>query len=172
METPSHFTMMAFTYNLFISPLFDLISTMVTSCIYDRTYNASFHQKRDSITDIIRGTSKEKLCNDLGLETFEKKRWKLLLFKIFWYKCPKYLFNVIPTSMGTCNTRNTNYIPLFKLKHNFFQNSFFLSAVIKWNKLDLNIHKVWISSRKHFWISYVLLEALLSTALIPKELSY
>ena len=74
METPSHSTMMAFTYNLFISPLFDLISTMVTSCIYDRTYNASFHQKRDSITDIIRGTSKEKLCNDLGLETFEKKK--------------------------------------------------------------------------------------------------
>ena len=75
--------MIAFTYNLFISPLFDLVSTMVTSYIYDRTYNVPFHQKRDSITDIIRGTSKEKLYNDLGLEILEKKRWKLLLFKIF-----------------------------------------------------------------------------------------
>ena len=37
------------------------------------------------------------------------------------------------------NTRNTNNIPLFKVKHNFFRNSFFPSAVIEWNKLDLNI---------------------------------
>ena len=41
--------------------------------------------------------------------------------------------------MSTYNTRNTNNIPLFKVKHNFFQNSFFPSAVIKWNKLDINI---------------------------------
>ena len=34
---------------------------------------------------------------------------------------------------------NTNNIPLFKVKHNFFQNSSFPSAVIEWNKLDLNI---------------------------------
>ena len=51
----------------------------------------------------------------------------------------KYLFNIIPTSVSTCNTRNTSNIPLFKVKHNFFQNSFFSSAVIEWNKLDLNI---------------------------------
>ena len=38
------------------------------------------------------------------------------------------------------NTRNTNDIPLFKMKHIFFQNSFFPSAVFEWNKLDLNIH--------------------------------
>ena len=40
--------------------------------------------------------------------------------------------------MSTYNTRNTNNIPLFTVKHNFFRNSFFLSAVIEWNKLDLN----------------------------------
>ena len=43
--------------------------------------------------------------------------------------------------MSTYNTRNTNNIPLFKVKHNFFRNSFFPSAVIEWNKLDLNIRK-------------------------------
>ena len=42
--------------------------------------------------------------------------------------------------MSTYNTRNTNNIPLFKVKHNFFQNSFFPSPVIEWNKLDLNMH--------------------------------
>ena len=41
---------------------------------------------------------------------------------------------------STYNTRNTNNIPLFKLKHNFFRNSFFPFAVIESNKLDLNIH--------------------------------
>ena len=41
--------------------------------------------------------------------------------------------------MSTYKTGNTNNIFLFKVKHNFFQNSFFPSAIIKWNKLDLNI---------------------------------
>ena len=37
------------------------------------------------------------------------------------------------------NTRNANNIPRFKVKHNFFQNSFFPSVVTEWNKLDQNI---------------------------------
>ena len=41
--------------------------------------------------------------------------------------------------MSRYNTRNTNNIPQFKVKHNFFRNPFFPSAVIKWNKPDLNI---------------------------------
>ena len=41
--------------------------------------------------------------------------------------------------MSRYNTRNTNNIPQFKVKHNFFLNSFLPSAVIEWNKLDLNI---------------------------------
>ena len=52
--------------------------------IYDQAYNASFHQKLvDSIqynaalaiTSAIRGTSKEKLYDELGLEILEKGRW-------------------------------------------------------------------------------------------------
>ena len=41
--------------------------------------------------------------------------------------------------MSGYNTRNTNNIPQFKVKYNFFRNSFFPSAVIESNKLDLNI---------------------------------
>ena len=66
----------------------------------------------------------------------------LLLFLRFSdikYKCPKYLCNINPSSVSTYNTRNTNNIPLFKVKHSLFRNSFFPSAVIEWNKLDLNI---------------------------------
>ena len=118
--------------------------------IYDQAYNVSFHQKLDSIqynaalaiTGAIRGTFKEKLYDQLGLETLEKKRRCRKLccfFKIFRYKCPKYLFKIIPTFVSRCNTRNSNNIPLFKVKHNSFQNSFFPSAAVEWNKLDLNI---------------------------------
>ena len=42
--------------------------------------------------------------------------------------------------MRPYNTRNANNIPQFKVKHNFFQNSFFPSVVIEWNKLGQNIH--------------------------------
>ena len=76
------------------------------------------------------------------METLEKRRWYRKLccfFKIFRNQSPKYLFNIIPTSVRPCNTRNANNIPQFKVKHNFFKNSFFPSVVIEWNKLDLNI---------------------------------
>ena len=32
-----------------------------------------------------------------------------------------------------------NNLILFHIRHNFFKNSFFLSAVIEWNNLDLSI---------------------------------
>ena len=102
--------------------------------IYGQAYAASFHRKIESvqynsalaITGAIRGTSKEKLYHELGLESFEKRRWhrKLCCFyKIFRNQYPEYLFNIIPTSVRPCNTRNANNIPQFKVKHNFFQNS-------------------------------------------------
>ena len=58
---------------------------------------------------------------------------------IFRNKCPKYLFNIIPTSVSTHNTRNTKNIPLFKVKYNFSRNYFFPPVVFGRNKLDLNI---------------------------------
>ena len=90
----------------------------------------------------IRGTSTGKIYNELGLETLEKRRWYRKLgyfYKVYKSHSPKYLFNIIPVSVSRYNTRNTNNIPQSTVKHNFFPNPFFLSAVIEWNKLDLNI---------------------------------
>ena len=70
------------------SPLFTIFKSFIRphldygDIIYDQAYNASFHQKLDSIqykaalaiTGAIRGTSKEKLYDELGLETLEKRR--------------------------------------------------------------------------------------------------
>ena len=78
------------------SPLLTIYKSFIRShldyghIIYDQSYNASFHQKLDSIqynaalaiTGAIRRTSKEKLYDELDLETFKKRRWyrTLLLF--------------------------------------------------------------------------------------------
>ena len=118
--------------------------------IYDQAYNVSFHQKIESIlynaalaiTGAIRGTSREKLYHELGFESLVSRRWyrKLCCFyKVFKTQSPRYLFEVIPTAKRAYITRNNDKLPHFKVKHNYFKNSFFLSTVIEWNKLDLNI---------------------------------
>ena len=118
--------------------------------IYDQTYKVSFHKKLESIqynsalaiTGAIRATSTEKLYNNIGLETLEERRWYRKLccsYKVYKSHSPKYFFNIIPVTVYKYNTRNTNNIPQLKVKHNFFRNSFFPSAVIERNKLDLNI---------------------------------
>ena len=118
--------------------------------IYDRAFNESFQNKLESvrydaalaITGAIRGSSREKLYQELGLESLKSRRWyqKLcLFFKLKKNKPPSYLFDIIPKVLSTRTTRNHNNIPLFNVKHEYFRNSFFPSTVIEWNKLDNNI---------------------------------
>ena len=86
-------------YKTFIRPHLDY-----GDVIYDRAFNESFHQRLESIqynaaiaiTGTIRGTSSEKLFQELGLETLKSRRWfrKLYLFyKILHGKSPSYVFN-------------------------------------------------------------------------------
>ena len=112
--------------------------------IYDQAYNISFHQKLESIQynavlaipGAVRGTSRETLYHELGFESLVSRRWyrKLCCFyKVFKTQSPRHLFerNYI--------TRNNDKLPHFKVKHNYFKNSFFPPTVIEWNKLGLNI---------------------------------
>ena len=88
--------------------------------IYDEAYNSAFHDKLESIqynaclaiTGAIRGTSTEKIYQELGLESLKSRRWL---------------------------TRLSYNIPPIKVRHDYFKNSFFPSAISEWNKLDLNI---------------------------------
>ena len=51
--------------------------------IYDEVYNETFHQKLESIqcsaclalSEAIRGSSREKLYRELGLESLQRRRW-------------------------------------------------------------------------------------------------
>ena len=92
-------------YKCFIRPHLDY-----GDIIYDQAYNLSFHQKLEPIqynaalalTGAIRGSSREKLYQKLGLESLQLRRWyrKLCCFyKTYNKQAPGYLTELIPTAM-------------------------------------------------------------------------
>ena len=128
-------------YKFFIHPYLDY-----GDFLYDKAFNESFHQKIESIqynaclaiTGAVRGSSREKIYQELGLESLQHRRWyrKLCYFhKIYNAKSPDYLFKLIPPKKSSYTTRNADNIPFFKFHHNVFQNLFFPSTIIEWNKL-------------------------------------
>ena len=69
-------------YKAFVRPRLDY-----GDVIYDEAYNETFHQKLESIqynvclalSGAIRGSSREKLHQELGLESFQRPRWYIIL---------------------------------------------------------------------------------------------
>ena len=111
--------------------------------IYDQAYNASFQQKIEllkhnaclAITGAVRGTSRKKLYEELGLGSLQLRCWfkKLSSFyKLFNSEHPQYLFKLIPSRSSSYVTRNIHNIPFFKTRHTFLKNSFFPSTIIEW----------------------------------------
>ena len=95
-------------------------------------YNAAV-----GVTGAMRVSSREKLYQELGLESFLKLCY---FFKITKNQSLKYLFDKIPTTRTVYRTRNKiDNISWFNVKYTFFKNSIFLSTVIEWNNLDKSI---------------------------------
>ena len=90
-------------YKSFIRPHLDY-----GDILYDQTFNNSFHERLESIqynaalaiTGAIRGSSREKLYQELGFESLQQRRWyrKLCLF-----------YNI-----RNSNIRNSENLALFK----------------------------------------------------------
>ena len=118
--------------------------------IHSKEYDASFHQNLEKIQYnsalviivAIRGTSKEKPYQEVGLESLEE-RWyyqKLCYFyRIFNKQSSTYLLNFIPVSDRSYFTRCVKNIPYLKVRHNFLKDFFFASTVI-WMKQDWQKH--------------------------------
>ena len=134
-------------YKSFIQPHLDY-----GNIVYDQTYNTSFHQRLESlqynaalaINGAIRGTSKEKPFNELGLESLQNRRCyrKLsFLYELITNQSLSYLFNMIPRKNASHPTRGSDNIPLLGTKQNFFQYSYFRAAIKEWNSLDTDIRK-------------------------------
>ena len=118
-------------FKSFIRPLLDY-----GDIIYDRAYNTSFHQNIESIqynaalaiTGAVRGTSREKLYQELGFESLQQRRWyrKLCcLFKIINNQSPRYLFQLVPSPNTRYFSRNSENIPHLQTKYECFKNSIF-----------------------------------------------
>ena len=110
-------------YKSFLRPHLDYGDIIYGRALESVQYNATL-----AITGTIRGFSREKLYQELGLESLKSQRWyrKLcLFFKLKQSKYPSYLFHIILKVLSTRTTRNHNNIPLFNVKQEYFRNSFF-----------------------------------------------
>ena len=94
-----------------------------------------------AITGAIQGTSRDKIYQELGLESLKSRRWYKRLtcmFKIMRNEAPNYLINLIPKCEHTIKTRNSHK-PSYHCRTECFKNSFFPSALSDWFNLDENI---------------------------------
>ena len=131
-------------YKAFLRPLIDY-----GDIIYDQPQNESFCEKLESvqykaalaITGAIQGTSRDKIYQELGLESLKSRRWYKRLscmFKIMKEEAPNYLINLVPKCETNTRTRN-NSIPTFNCQTNCFKYSILPSTLNDWFSLDLNI---------------------------------
>ena len=127
-------------YRLFIRPHLDY-----GDMIYDKAFNDSFRTKLESLqynaTLVIIGAiirfSTEKIYKELGLESLKSRLWyrkMSFLYKVLKSESLSYLFNTIPNSNRQHQTRNLGNIPFLFVKHDYFKNSFFPSAITEWDK--------------------------------------
>ena len=116
-------------YKAFLRPLLDY-----GDMIYDQPQNQSFCDKLESvqykaasaITGAIQGTSRNKLYQELGLESLKSRRWYKRLscmFKIMKKEAPYYLIDLIPKCEQTIRTRN-NHIPSYQCQTDCFKYFF------------------------------------------------
>ena len=116
---------------------------------YDHPQNESFCKILESvqykfalaITGAIQRSSREKIYQELGLESLKLRRWYKRLscmFKIMNEKASNYLTDRIPKCNQPVRTR-TNHIPTFHCRTDCFKNSFFPSTLSDWFNLDISI---------------------------------
>ena len=120
--------------------------------IYDQPHNERFCSTIESIqynaalaiTGAIRGTSKERIYQELGFESLRNRRWfhrLCFMFKIIKNRSPHYLFAMMPQFVCSRNPdrNNLNLFSRFPCNSDYFRNSFFPNAVEEWNKLGESI---------------------------------
>ena len=122
--------------------------------IYDYPGNATLSSKLESIqynaclaiTGCFRGTSREKLYSELGLESLADRRYSrrlFLFYKIVNKMAPRYLSDILPTRNATiANLRSRPQIYPLHARTERFRNSFFPFCISEWNKLDSQIRNL------------------------------
>ena len=129
-------------YKAFIRPNIDYCDF-----INDQPPNESFCNNLDelqynaalAITGAIKGTSKLKIYEELGLESLKFRSWMrrlCIFYKIKTRGHPEYLYKLIHAKTSSCNTRNSDHIETYYCGTDIFKNSFFPYMIVEWNRLD------------------------------------
>ena len=107
----------------------------LTNKIESVQYNAAL-----AITGAIRGTSKEKLYQELGFESLKDKRWLrslCYLYKVVSTKQPAHFCNLIPSFQRLLQNKGCIYEPF--CRNVSFKNSFLPYVIKEWNELEPEI---------------------------------
>ena len=90
----------------------------------------------------IKGTSREKLYQELGLEYLQQRRWMrrlCLFYKVVSTKLPAYIYDIIPPVRQS--QRHPNTFNSISCRTEYFKNSFFPCVIGEWNKVNPKIRR-------------------------------
>ena len=97
-----------------------------------------------AITGAIRGTSKEKLYDKLGLKSLQLRRWVRKLgyfYKFYKNESSQCIFNLFHLRYSSSTTRNAENKPLFKTKPIFSKIHFFSQLLSSGTVLIITFEK-------------------------------
>ena len=135
----------------FVRPILDY-----ADIIYDKPFNKSFKRKIEMvqyraalvITGAIKGTSRDRLYQELGLESLPDRRWSRRPFffhKITQGLLPCYLqtyHNAVSERAYLTRSTTQNKIKPIPARTKVFENSFFLYCINEWSKLHDKIRNI------------------------------
>ena len=133
-------------YKSFIRPRLDY-----GDIVYDQPNNSYLSEKIESlqynaalaITSAIKGSSREKLYQELGFESLKDRRWmrKLCyLYKVISSKRLFYIYDMLPPLQRS--QRNQVFFRPLLCRTEIFKNSFLPYTINEWNKLDPEIRRI------------------------------
>ena len=136
-------------YKLYVRPHLDYgdivyhkydpdLSSVITKRLEQTQYAASL-----AVTGAWRGTSRQKLYDELGWESLYERRWYRRLchfFKLKVTQYPVYLFSLIPPQRQiSYDLRNPQAYAQNRARTDRFSNSYFYNTLHEWNKLPTEI---------------------------------
>ena len=136
-------------YKSFIRPHLDY-----GDIVYDQPNNSPLSEKIESlqynaalaITGAIKGSSKEKLYQELGFESLKDRRWMRKLCYLYKVNStlllirPSYPYNMLPPLQRS--QRNQGFFQPLLCRTEIFKNSFLPYTINEWNKLDPEIRRI------------------------------
>ena len=115
--------------------------------IYDQPHNVTFSNKIETIQynaalaiiGTIKGTSRDRLYQELGLEYLsDRRRCRRLVYfyDIVNFSSPKYLSDLLPEKRRSYNPERAHLFAETFSHTAYFSNSFFPFCIKEWNKLS------------------------------------